>query len=150
MKTLIIDEQEVIHRGVSEFLANSSFEVVAHCHNLLDYLQVMTGGLTVDLILTDASIRGMGLRRVIQTIRRQTSKAKLVVFAEFDDPSCIEQAREPGVDGYISKSVTSAELIYQLQELRRNGSIWTSTQPNPMADNIDTLEASAPAVNVST
>lgn len=133
MKTVIIDEYEVVHRGVSEFLANSSFDVVARCRTLPDYSQAVTDELMVDLILTEVSVGGMELSRIFKTIRKQSGSAKVVVFSEFDDPSLIQQAKDLGADGYILKSVTSFEFVSKLQDLQCHGSIWSSDLTEPVS-----------------
>lgn len=126
MKTVIIDEHEVVHMGVREFVAKSSFEIVAHCHTLSDYSQFMADHSMVDLILTEATIDGLELKQVIESIQEQSGEAKLIVFSEFDDPSLIQRAEELGADGFILKSVTSREFIDKLEDLQREGNIWTT------------------------
>ena len=124
MNTVIIDEHEVIHIGVREFLANSSFDVVAHCRSLSDYSQVMAAGASVDLILTEATIGGLGPYPVIEAIKKQSGDAKLVIFSEF--PSLVRHAERLGADGFIVKAVRSFEFVKKLEDLQRYGSLWTS------------------------
>lgn len=150
MNTVTIDENEVIHRGVREFLASSSFEVVAHCHRLQDYVQLMANGVKTDLILTEASVGSNSLRKVIETIKKQSGDAKLIVFSEFDVPLLVQEARELGADGFIPKSVSSSEFTNKLQELQRDGNIWSSTKRAPeqaslpkFATNVNSLNTAA-------
>ena len=131
MNTVIIDENEVIHRGVSDFLANSSFEIVAHCHSLLDYSQVMAGKPMVDLVISEANIGRMGLQQVITMIKKQSGNAKLIIFSEFDDPFLIQQAKYLGADGFIQKSVRSHEFVNRLQDLNKYGNIWNNAAGTP-------------------
>ena len=129
MNTVIIDEHEFVHWGVSEFLSKSSFNVVAHCHTLRDYLQLKASGLVVDLVLTESIVGGIELPGVVNVIKQPLDKTKLIVFSEFDDPASIQRAKDLGADGYIFKNVTASEFVSQLRDFRRYGSIWTHNRP---------------------
>ena len=139
MNTVTIDENEVIHRGVREFLASSSFDVVAHCHCLQDFEQLMANGVKTDLILTEVNVGSNSLRQVIETVRKQNGDAKLIVFSEFDIPLLVQEAKELGADGFIPKSVSSSEFADKLQDLQRNGNIWSSTKETPKQSTLPEL-----------
>ncbi len=144
MNTVIIDEHEIVHWGVSEFLRNSLFDVVAHCHSLREYSQLMASGLVVDLVLTECIVDGIGLSGVVSTIKQQRDTAKCIVFSEVAGPVTVQRAKDLGADGYIFKSVTASEFVDQLRGFLGDGSIWTRerSETNIGSTGIATVDAS--------
>src|SRR5699024_350923 len=107
---MIIDDHEVVRRGIAEIVDRSEgLTVVAEGGSVAETLRraplVRPEILLVDLQLPD----GTGID-IIRALRETVPEARAVVLTSFDDDDALAEALEAGARAYLLKTVRGAEI----------------------------------------
>ncbi|MBI6897702.1 response regulator transcription factor [Pseudomonas putida] len=78
--------------------------------NLADVLRLATLGATPDTLILDLRFPGLTCIGRLAELRRQLPRTTLIVVSMVDDPEVIREVMAAGVDGFIGKSVSPAEI----------------------------------------
>jgi len=78
--------------------------------NLADVLRLATLGATPDTLILDLRFPGLTCIGRLAELRRQLPRTTLIVVSMVDDPEVICEVMAAGVDGFIGKSVSPAEI----------------------------------------
>lgn len=107
---MIIDDHEVVRRGIAEVVERSDgMTVVAEAASVAEALRraelVRPQVLLVDLQLPD----GTGID-IMKKLRELLPEARSIVLTSFDDDDALAEALEAGAAAYLLKSVRGAEI----------------------------------------
>lgn len=110
IKVMIVDDHEVVRRGIAEVIDRSEgMSVVAEASSVADGLRraalVRPQILLADLQLPD----GTGLD-LINGVKKSVPAARAIVLTSFDDDDAVAAALEVGAAAYLLKSVRGAEI----------------------------------------
>jgi DNA-binding NarL/FixJ family response regulator len=78
--------------------------------SLADVLRLATLGTTPDTLILDLRFPGLTCIGRLAELRRQLPRTTLIVVSMVDDPEVICEVMAAGVDGFIGKSVSPAEI----------------------------------------
>jgi DNA-binding NarL/FixJ family response regulator len=78
--------------------------------SLADVLRLATLGETPDTLILDLRFPGLTCIGRLAELRRQLPRTTLIVVSMVDDPEVICEVMAAGVDGFIGKSVSPAEI----------------------------------------
>ncbi|MBV4504527.1 response regulator transcription factor [Pseudomonas sp. BW13M1] len=78
--------------------------------SLADVLRLATLGATPDTLILDLRFPGLTCIGRLAELRRQLPRTTLIVVSMVDDPEVICEVMAAGVDGFIGKSVSPAEI----------------------------------------
>ena len=125
VRVAIMDDYEVVVAGLHSMLASFSDRV--HVVELVSQLPVES---RVDVVLYDAFSRERVVGPVEDVVLQ--TDAKVVVYSWLAEPDLVEEALEKGVAGWLSKSLTSEELVAALERVA-TGAVVVSEDPGPDA-----------------
>ena len=115
-KVLIVDDHELVRRGLKEILRGTDFEVCGEAENGQQGL-AQTISLRPDLVLLDMSMPVLtGLQAAAQ-IRRLVPDTKILIVTMHDSPQMEIEARDAGADAYITKMAASKSLLEAMRAL---------------------------------
>ncbi len=122
-RILIVDDQDDMRAGIRAMLRLDPGLVVAG--DLSDGLQVI-GFLRdhpVDLVLMDIRMPGIDGVEATRRIRREHSSQTLrvIVLTTFDQDDIVLAALRAGANGFLSKTVSPAELVAGITEVMAGG-----------------------------
>ena len=117
IKIAIADDHKLFAQGVAHLLEEEEdFKVegvFSSGKELLDYL----GHQMVDLIITDMNMPGMDGMALIQSLKHNQIKCKIIVLSMYDDEKIFKSCVKQGIDAYVLKDVDPDELIYTIREV---------------------------------
>src|SRR5690606_30886842 len=107
---MIIDDHEVVRRGIAEVIERSEgMTVVAEAGTVAEAVRrallVRPQVMLVDLQLPD----GTGID-IMREVREQLPETRAVVLTSFDDDDALAEALEVGAAAYVLKTVRGAEI----------------------------------------
>jgi len=111
IRLVIADDHEISRIGIRRLLSISpEIEIVA---------EAVHGGQTVDLVkslkpdvvLMDVMMPGVSGIEAAQRIKQDIADVMVIMLSSADDAQSVERALFAGADGYLSKEVTSQELV---------------------------------------
>jgi len=100
-----------------------------------DHVLSVVTDLDPDIVLCDVRMQGSSGLDVCQQLRARDPDRKVVMLSVYDDEQYLFQAFRVGAAGYLLKSISSEELVRQL-ELVRGGE--TAIDPGMAARAVDT------------
>lgn len=140
MRVLIVDDHEIVRRGVRSLLsAHGGIEV---CGEAVDGQDAVAKalGLKPDVITMDISMPNLNGLEATREISRILPQIPIVILSQHDTPEMMRQAEKAGARGYVVKSAISTALVTALDRVGR-GELsfdWAGSQ-NSQA-NLDTQE----------
>ena len=122
-RILIVDDQDDIRAGIrAMLLLDPALAVVA---DLSDGLQVVPflRDHPVDLVLMDIRMPGIDGVEATRRIRAEyaAAKVRIIVLTTFDQDDIVLAALRAGANGFLSKTVSPAELIAGITEVVGGG-----------------------------
>ena len=119
MRLLIVDDHEVVRRGVrSLLLEQSEFDVCGEAvdgQDALDKARV----LNPDLIVMDVSMPRLNGLEATRQVRSMLPKCEVLILSQHEHPEMARQALKAGARGYVVKRSVSRDLIAALTKISR-------------------------------
>jgi PAS domain S-box-containing protein len=149
VRVLIVDDHEVVRRGVRSLLACRAD--VDICGEAVDGRDAIAKALELkpDVITMDISMPNLNGLEATRELRRLLPETPVLIMSQHDVPEMMKQALDAGATAYIVKSAISTQLIAALDRVRRReaapGLVFGSAQAN--ADTQEILRRSAELEN---
>lgn len=117
---LLIDDHSLFRAGIAMVLANGLQDVEIHQAASLEQA-LRLSEIAPTLILLDVQLQGLSGLEGIGLLLRKWPATRIVVVSAYDMPDRIEQARERGAVGFLSKTENPERLLQNVQMLLRDG-----------------------------
>ena len=120
-RILIVDDQYDIRAGIrAMLLLDPALVVVA---DLSDGLQVVPflRDHPIDLVLMDIRMPGIDGLEATRRIEHAAAKVRIIVLTTFDQDEIVLAALRAGANGFLSKTVSPAELVAGITEVAGGG-----------------------------
>jgi DNA-binding NarL/FixJ family response regulator len=136
VRLVLVDDHEMVIEGLKAMLAafHDRVEVVGQAVGAERALSVIAD-LDPDIVLCDVRMQGASGLDLCLQLRELDPKRKVVMLSVYDDEQYLFQALRVGASGYLLKSISSDELVRQL-EFVRGGE--TAIDPGRAARAVDT------------
>ncbi|MBX7432127.1 response regulator transcription factor [Mycobacterium sp. Y57] len=136
VRIVLVDDHEMVIEGLRAML--TAFEnrvtVVGHAVGA-DRVASVVADLDPDIVLCDVRMQGSSGLDVCRQLRERDPGRKVVMLSVYDDEQYLFQALRMGASGYLLKSISSEELVRQL-EFVNSGE--TAIDPGMAARAVDT------------
>ena len=113
VKVVIVDDHEVVRRGLVSLLAQSNVKIVGEA-STGDEAVKLTRKHKPDVVLLDIRMPGKDGLATLERLRKDMPNVRVVMLSTFDNPTYIARAVAAGAHDYILKGSTRAELITSL------------------------------------
>jgi DNA-binding NarL/FixJ family response regulator len=117
-RIIIFDDHPLIHEGLKQLLEGEETLTIQSCATTPEELEQALAR-TADLLILDLNIKGKSSLKWVEHIRLQQPKIKILAFSSYHTPGMVRLALNKGVDGYLLKDTTKAELLQALDTLLR-------------------------------
>jgi DNA-binding NarL/FixJ family response regulator len=114
---LLVDDNAVIRHVLRQFFASDAdFEVCGEAENGRDAIE-KAQELYPDVIVLDLSMPVMNGIDAARALKRLMPTVPLIMFSEYSDVFCDDEARSAGVSALVSKSNHLSVLIDKVRRL---------------------------------
>jgi DNA-binding NarL/FixJ family response regulator len=136
VRLVLVDDHEMVIEGLKAMLAgfSSKVRVVGQAVGVERAVSVVDS-LDPDVVLCDVRMQDSSGLDLCLTLRQRNPDRKVVMLSVYDDEQYLFQALRVGASGYLLKSISSDELVRQL-ELVRTGE--SAIDPGLAARAVDT------------
>lgn len=136
IRLVLVDDHEMVIEGLKAMLAGfqSRVRVVGHAVEFDRALNVIES-LDPDVVLCDVRMKDASGLDLCFALHQRNPASKVVMLSVYDDEQYLFQALRVGASGYLLKSISSEDLVQQL-ELVRAGE--TAIDPGMAARSVDT------------
>ena len=119
LRVLIVDDHDVVRRGVRSLLVNGDgYEVCGEAVDGRDAIE-KARELKPDAITMDISMPNLNGLEATREIRRFLPEVPILIMSQHDVPEMMKQALNAGATAYIVKTAISTELLPALDRVRR-------------------------------
>jgi DNA-binding NarL/FixJ family response regulator len=136
VRLVLVDDHEMVIEGLKAMLAafRDRVEVVGQAIGAERALSVVAE-LNPDIVLSDVRMHGSSGLDLCMELRERDPQRKVVMLSVYDDEQYLFQALRVGASGYLLKSISSDELVRQLEYVHRGE---TAIDPSMAARAVDT------------
>ena len=115
-RVLIVDDHELVRRGLKDILRGTEFEVCGEAQDGQEGL-AQTVSLRPTLVLLDMSMPVLTGLQAAAKIRQLLPGTKILIITMHDSPQMEIEARAAGADGYITKVAAARLLVEAMRAL---------------------------------
>jgi DNA-binding NarL/FixJ family response regulator len=115
-RVLIVDDHELVRRGLKDILRGTEFEVCGEAQNGQEGL-AQTVSLRPTLVLLDMSMPMLTGLQAAAKIRQLLPATKILIITMHDSPQMEIEARAAGADAYITKMAAARSLVEAMRAL---------------------------------
>jgi DNA-binding NarL/FixJ family response regulator len=136
VRLVLVDDHEMVIEGLKAMLAGfgNKVRVVGQAVGVERAVNVVDS-LDPDVVLCDVRMQGSSGLDLCLALRQRNPDRKVVMLSVYDDEQYLFQALRVGASGYLLKSISSDDLVRQL-ELVRSGE--SALDPGLAARAVDT------------
>ncbi len=137
------DDHKMFAQGMANILRREpDFDIVGIFTNgkqALSHIQQEEA----DLLITDMNMPGMDGIGLIQELKKQQTKIKIIVLSMYDDEEIFKNCVKQGVNAYVLKNADPDELVFTIREVMEKRHIMNfdhvlyQAEDNPF-DHLDT------------
>ena len=124
MRVLVVDDHEIVRRGVRSLLGEAGLEVCGEAVDGSDAI-LKVQELKPDAVVMDVSMPNLNGIEATTAIVRRFPETRVVIMSQHDFPLIVTQAAHAGASGYVVKSAISTDLLPALVNVRHPK--WVST-----------------------
>ncbi|MGV0808237.1 response regulator [Mycolicibacterium setense] len=116
VRLVLVDDHEMVIEGLKAMLAafNDRVEVVGQAVGAERAVSVIET-LDPDIVLCDVRMEGSSGLDLCRVLRERDPDRKVVMLSVYDDEQYLFQALRVGAAGYLLKSISSDELVRQIE-----------------------------------
>ena len=136
LRLVLVDDHEMVIEGLKAMLLSfgERVEVVGQAIGAEQAVTVVQE-LQPDIVLCDVRMQGSSGLDLCLTLRERDPDRKVVMLSVYDDEQYLFQALRVGASGYLLKSISSDELVRQLEFVHSGV---TAIDPSMAARAVDT------------
>lgn len=121
IRILVVDDHAVVREGLSSMLAkHEDFEIVGKAASGQEGLE-LAAELRPDIMLLDLQMPGMHGLEVLEQLKERQDRPRVIVLSVVDDEDLVARAVRAGVQGYVLKSASRADLVSAIRHVAQGG-----------------------------
>lgn len=118
-KILVVDNASFMRNSMKYIVETAGHEVVGMAQDGSEAIKLYKE-LKPDVTLMDVLMEGMDGIQALENIRKEDSKAKVIMVTALGQENMVERAKELGAAGYIRKPFKVAEIIKEVERVMGN------------------------------
>ncbi|MGB3333073.1 response regulator [Mycobacterium sp. SMC-14] len=124
VRLVLVDDHEMVIEGLRAMLTAFAdrIEVVGQAINAEQAIAVI-GETDPDVVLCDVRMRGESGLDLCLALRERDPERKVVMLSVYDDEQYLFEALRVGASGYLLKSISSDDLVHQIELAHRGETV---------------------------
>jgi len=124
IRVLLVDDHEVVRRGLKSLFEGTDINVVAEASNGQDALK-LTKEKRLDVVLLDVRMPDMDGLNVLGRIKLDHPELPVLILSTYDNPTYVARAVALGAAGYVLKDAERSKLLDSIRGAATGQMVWT-------------------------
>lgn len=122
-RVLILEDELVIRRGISEWLSadSSGLSVICAVGRVSEAIAAVDSGLEIEVAIVDMNLPDHPGHVFLEHLKRHRPDCAALAFTQFDDTDLVFAALRAGARGYLLKDTTREQLLLAIREALAGG-----------------------------
>ncbi len=140
MRILVVDDHEVVRRGICSVLSQDSTLTV--CGEATDGRDAIekAASLRPDLVIMDISMPQMNGLDATREIKRILPQTEVIIVSQHEAPEMVRQAFIAGARGYVMKSAVSKDLLSAFGKIKKGELTVEGLESVNLVEGLDSAE----------
>jgi len=122
LNLILAEDHNIVRNGIRMLLeADKEISIAGEATNGLEALNIIAGGVKVDIVLADINMPEMDGISLIKELKMISPETKIVILSMLDNEKYVAQAFSEGASGYLLKNVSADELVFSLKHVLGGG-----------------------------
>jgi len=122
LNLILAEDHNIVRNGIRMLLeADKEISIAGEAINGLEALNMIAGGIKVDIVLADINMPEMDGISLIKELKMISPETKIVILSMLDNEKYVAQAFSEGASGYLLKNVSADELVFSLKHVHGGG-----------------------------
>jgi DNA-binding NarL/FixJ family response regulator len=134
MRVLIVEDHELLRRGLRELLTESFPEIDFGVADSSSAANAQLANADWDLILLDINLPGRGGLEVLVEAKRLRPHTPVLVISGYSEDEFAVRALKLGAAGYLNKNRSSEEVLAAVRKILAGGRYVTASLAEKLAD----------------
>ncbi|CAA7193922.1 response regulator [Chryseobacterium potabilaquae] len=127
IKVAMIDDHDMLRKGICDFLMGFGFEVLFEADNGKDAMEKMAQSEVIpDVMVVDINMPVMNGFKTAKALNEKYPQSKVLAFSINDDVQDVVKMLQRGVKGYILKGADPEELKKAITIINEGGSYFSA------------------------
>ncbi len=149
IRVLIVDDHEIVRRGLKEVFADAFPEVkVGEANNSHAALELLMKQ-EWDLVLVDVNIPGRSGLEVLEDVKRLRPAVPVLVLSAYPEEEFAIRSLKLGASGYLDKSLASDEIVFAAKKVLAGGKFVTASLAEKLAASLGDKGSPTPHESLS-
>lgn len=122
-RVFLVDDHQLFRAGVRSELGDA-VEVVGEADDVEPAIELI-GERVPDVVLLDIHLPGGGGEQVVRAVRARAPEVRFLALSVSDDPADVIAAIRAGARGYVTKSLSSAELVAAVRRVADGDAVFS-------------------------
>jgi DNA-binding NarL/FixJ family response regulator len=142
---MIVDDHRIVREGLRQVLADyEGVQVVADAAHGAEALQVLRGGLAVDVLLLDIALPGRDGLEVLRQLQAEFTGLPVLMLSTYPDNQFAVRCIRAGAAGYLNKSADPDDIVAGLRKAAAGGRYLTASVADLLANAVSEGVQQAP------
>lgn len=120
MNILVVDDEPVQMESLELGLRQKGYGVLKAFNGQEALNQLLTGGETIDLVITDYSMPGMNGMALLREIRKKCGNLPVIMITGYGEKEMIIDAMRNRCDSFLEKPFSLDQLVQEIERARVN------------------------------
>lgn len=149
IKVIIADDHEISRIGIRRLLSIApDIDVIAEAVDGANALELARSK-KPDVVLLDVLMPNVTGIEAAQRIKAELKEVAVIMLSAAEDEKSIERAMYAGADGYLSKEVTSEELVASIRTVMLGERVFSRSILNLLEGRVQEQKSDQPSVTLT-
>lgn len=139
MRVLLVDDHELVRRGVRSLLSQTKYEICGEAVDGQDALE-KARELKPDVIIMDVSMPRLNGLEATRQVHSYLPNCEVLILSQHESPEMVRQAINVGARGFVAKRSIGKDLISALESVARQESFFDPADLKSPSGHLDVQE----------
>ena len=122
LKVILADDHQLVRSGMKLLLeTDPSIRITDEGASAVEVLKKLKTTKDVDIVLTDYHMPDMSGMELLIQLKAEQPERRVIFLTMVEDEKTVTEAFENGLDGYLTKDISTDELLFAINHIYNGG-----------------------------